>query len=170
MEMLCSSQGEAGELERMSPTLAGRWRTVLCWQSWAVLVQGHISAQQQGTPTAHPCLRLQVPVFLATMLRDPGKKYPFALKGMGGLLSSQVWTGVFQVLLFRCSSFGPTISRLYLHFPFPHQQHLHEAGQKKGKVLWWPLGRDFQLCPRAVNSSKMFSSSVGDSLMSSSFS
>lgn len=120
----------------MAPTLAGRWRAVLCWQSWALLIVGSslCSAASQPHCSPRPWSPHPSPVFLAgvtTVFREPGKKCPFALKGVGRLLSSQVWTGVFQTLLFRCSAFSPTISRLYLHFPFPHQQHQHEAGQKK---------------------------------------
>lgn len=103
-----------GKLGRKAPTLAGRRRTALCWRSWAVL--------GVGPPLCSPLPRSPGPstVFLAGVSCSVGSpNHSFALKAVGWVLSSQVWTGVFQALLFRCSAFSPAISSLYLHFPLP---------------------------------------------------
>lgn len=64
------------------------------------------SARQQVTPTAQPCLGLQVPARFSWLGSPQSsgsleRSTHVALTGGGRLLSSQGWTGVFQALLFR---------------------------------------------------------------------
>jgi len=77
VETGCSSQGEAGELQRVAPTFG--WevgRGMPCWQPQAVLVVRDLGAramlcprrlfaQHPGTPIPHPYPGLQVPAQLS---------------------------------------------------------------------------------------------------------
>lgn len=111
METGCSSQGEARELERMAPTLAGRWGGVCCASSHRQRLCG-IWALGPCSAHAGSLLSTQVPSLLTPTLasrsqpgfpgwggcglqgdqREECPNRSFAHKGVSWVLGSQVWT------------------------------------------------------------------------------
>lgn len=149
-------------LGRMAPTLAGRWRTVLCWQSRAVLVWGHLSAWQQSPPLLPP----------ASVSRSQQFSWLGSPQSLGSLersthLQSEVWTGIFQALLFRCSSFCPAITCTSLCSISSTSRKLGRRFEGEDVVVapW----KGFSAQSRTVNPSKVFPSFLRELLMSSSF-
>lgn len=118
----------------------------------------------------------------------PGaQRYPnrsFAHKGVSWVLGSQVWTSVCQAFLFSYFAFSPSISKHPPTWPSPvftctFLSPISSCNMKLGRsgsegedvgVAPWSLGRDFQLCPRAVNSGKVFPCFLEEPLISSGFS
>lgn len=120
METGCSSQGEAGELERMAPALAGRWGGVSHAGSHrqhllgcrATLCPRRLSAQHPVPQLLAPTLAFRSqPSFPGwgghALQGDQRPECPnrsFAHKGVSGELGSQVWMSVCQVFLFSYSA------------------------------------------------------------------
>lgn len=142
----------------MASTLAGRWgrvsRTDSHRQRWCRLwapgpCSAHVgSVQHGGVPIAHSCPGLQVSAQLSQLgwpwpVGSPEGGVPKPLIctqrcELGAWLSGvdKHLSGVsFQLFSIQPQHFQALssldISRLYLHFPFPHQQLLHESGHEQ---------------------------------------